>query len=122
MGRLNWGGLVIGAIAGLGVAAAVSVVLFIFGLRLGESTGGDILFALVQFGGLLAAGFVGARFSPGAPSLQTTHGALAALLFFAVSAAIALGSGSNISVFALVAGGVVALILGSAGGALAVRD
>ena len=122
MGRLNWGGLLIGAIAGLGLAAAASIVLFALGLRFGESAGGDTVFALVQFGGLLVSGFVGARFSPGTPSSQTRHGSLAALLLFAVSTAIALGAGSDISVFALVAGGVVALILGSAGGALAVRN
>jgi hypothetical protein len=121
VGRLNWGGLAIGTITGLGTAAALSVVLFASGLRLGESVAGDILFAFVQFTGLVVAGYIGGRFSPGSASSQTSHGAIAALLLFAVSTAIALAAGSDAATVTIVGGGIVALVLGSAGGALSAR-
>jgi hypothetical protein len=121
LSRLNWGGLLIGATAGLGSAAALSVILFAVGLRFGESAGGDVVFALVQFVGLLVAGFVGGRFSPGDAPAQTTHGAISALLLFGLTAAIAMAAGSDVATLAILGGGVVALVLGSAGGALSVR-
>ena len=121
MGRLNWGGLAIGAIAGLGLAAALSIVLFAFGVRFGDSGGADATFALVQFFGLIAAGYVGGRFSPGTAPVQTSHGALSALVLFAISAFIGLAAGSDIAVLAIVGGGIVALVMGSVGGALSAR-
>jgi len=107
--------------AGLGIAAALSVVLFAIGLRFGESPGGDVLFAMVQFLGFVAAGLVGGRFAPGTAAHQVTHGALAAILLFAVSAGIALAAGRDIAFAAVVGGGVVALVMGSVGGVLSVR-
>ncbi len=119
--RLNWGGIAFGAMAGLGAAAAASVALFAVGLRFGESPGSDAAFAIVQFLGLVAAGFVGGRFAPGTPAHQVTHGAVAGIVLFAVSAGIALATGRDIGVAAVVSGGVVALVLGSVGAVLSVR-
>lgn len=121
LGRLNWGGIAFGAMAGLGAAAALSVVLFALGLRLGESPGADTAFAMVQFLGLMAAGYVSGRFAPGTPAHQVAHGALAGLVLFAASAAIALATGRDIGFAAVVGGGVVALVLGSVGAVVAVR-
>ena len=121
LGRLNWGGLLAGVVAGLGAAAAISVVLFAFGVRVGESAGGDAFFAAIQLAALVAAGYVGGRFSPGTASMQASHGALAGLLLFAVSAAIALAAGSDLSLLAALGGGTVALVLGSVGGTLSAR-
>lgn len=121
LGRLNWGGIAFGAMAGLGAAAALSVVLFALGLRLGESPGADTAFAIVQFFGLMAAGYVSGRFAVGGGQWQSLHGALAALVLFAVSAAIGLAAGSDIGIAAVLGGGIVALVLGSAGGALSIR-
>jgi hypothetical protein len=119
--RLNWGGLIIGAIAGLGLAAALSVIPFALGWRLGTSPGGDAVFAMVQFCGLVAAGYVGGRFSPGTASSQVTHGAVAALVLFGLAAAIAMAAGSDVAFLAVAGGGIVALVLGSAGGVLSAR-
>ncbi len=121
LGRLNWGGIAFGAMAGLGAAAAVSVALVAVGLRFGESPSNDAAFASVQFLGLVAAGFVGGRFAPGTPSYQVTHGALAGIALFAVSAGIALATGRDIGFAAVVGGGAVALVLGSVGAVLSVR-
>ncbi len=118
MSRINWGGALIGAFAGLGATAVGAVILFASGLRVGSSTLSDAAFVLVQLGGQLGAGFVGGRF--GRPS-EAFHGALSALTLFAVTALISLGGGARPGPVLLFTGGLVALGVGSAGGVLGAR-
>lgn len=118
MTKVNWGGVLVGAAAGLGIAAAIAIALFTLGIRPGDSTAEDAVFILVQFFGQLAAGFVGGRFGGTA---EAYHGALAALAMFGVIALISSAGGSSLGPVLLLTSGVVALVLGSAGGVLGAR-
>ncbi len=105
----------VGAAAGLGLTAALAVVLFASGLRTGTS-GGAAMFVFAQFAGQFGAGYVGGRF--GRP-LEAHHGAQAALLLFAVTTALSVATGGVAGPLTLLLGGMVALVIGGAGGVLA---
>lgn len=97
--------------SGLGLSLVVFVLL---GLTIGVSGVSQIL---LQYASLIVAGFIAGRLTA---SERVLHGSLAALLLFVVAAAISLaatdpGPGAlTLAIF-----GVVAALLGSAGGALA---
>lgn len=118
MTKVNWGGVLIGAAAGLGIVAALAIVLFTLGIRPGDSNAEDAAFILVQFFGQLSAGFVGGRFGGAA---EAYHGSLAALAMFGATALISSAGGSSPGPVLLLTSGVVALVLGSAGGVLGAR-
>jgi hypothetical protein len=97
--------------AGLGLSLIVFVVL---GLTIGV---GDVTQILLQYFSLLAAGFVAGRLTT---RDRVLHGSLAALLLFVVAAGISLAATDPPpGVLTLGVFGVVAALLGSAGGALA---
>lgn len=77
-----------------------------------------IVLIFLQFLILVAAGFVAGRFAPHAAA---ANGGLAGMLAFLVMGAVAVASAQAPSTFELVALGVIAAVLGSAGGALADR-
>lgn len=118
MSRVAWGGVLIGALAGLGITAALGIAAFAAGLRVGEGTVVDAAFILIQLFGQFAAGVFGGRFG-GSP--EAWHGALAALLLYSVTAVISLAGGAEAGPFVLGASGLVALVIGSAGGVLGAR-
>ena len=118
MPNINWGGVVIGAVAGLGITAALAIVLFAAGVRPGDSTAAQMGFIIVLFAGETIAGFVGGRF--GRPT-EAFHGSLSALALFAVFAATSLAAGGEVSPGVVLMSGLVAMVLGTAGGALAMR-
>ncbi|MFQ5515970.1 MAG: hypothetical protein ACE5E8_00190 [Acidimicrobiia bacterium] len=113
--RVNWGGVLVGAFAGLGLSAIAATALFVAGLQPSELAS-SVVFIFIQLGGQLVAGYVGGRF--GHP-LEAFHGSQAALMLYLVASSFALAAGSDPSVFSLVFGAVVALVLGAAGGVLA---
>ncbi|MDH3425256.1 MAG: hypothetical protein OEM22_01165 [Acidimicrobiia bacterium] len=118
MPKINWGGVLIGAVAGLGITAALAIVLFAAGIRPDDSTPAQMGFILVLFAGETIAGFVGGRF--GRPT-EPLHGSLSALALFAVSAATSLATGSDVSPAVIGMSALVAMVLGTAGGALAMN-
>jgi hypothetical protein len=112
--RLNWGAVAIGGIAGIGSAVVLAVPIR---LLAGTSGFGPLaLLILVGFAGQMIGGYVAGRF---AGTEQAAHGGLAALLSYLVTAAIAIATGQEPPITTLVFSGVVALVLGSAGGVLA---
>jgi len=97
--------------AGFGLSLVVFVIL---GLTIGA---GDVAQILLQYASLVVAGFVGGRFSG---RERVLHGSMAAMLLFVVAACIALAALDPApSIVTVVIFGVVAAVLGSAGGALA---
>jgi hypothetical protein len=112
---LNWGAIAVGGIAGLG--AGVVLAIPVIAAMGSGGFGAQALLILVGFAGQLIAGFTGGRF---AGRTQAAHGGLAALAVYLVTAAIAIASGADPGVGTLLFSGVVALVLGSAGGILAV--
>jgi hypothetical protein len=97
--------------AGLGLSLVVFVVL---GLTIGV---GDVTQILLQYASLVVAGFIAGRFAAGE---RVLHGSLAALILFVIAAAISLAATDPApGALTLAIFGVVAALLGSAGGALA---
>ncbi len=107
--------MLVGAAAGLGITAALALALFVAGLR-PDGTGASAAFIFAQFSGQVAAGYVGGRF--GRP-LEAYHGSQAALLLFAVTTALTMIAGGAPGPLTILLSGIVALVLGSAGGVLA---
>ncbi len=105
----------VGAAAGLGLTAALAILLFAAGART-ASTGGAATFVFAQFAGQFGAGYVGGRF--GRP-LEAHHGAQAALVLFAITTALSVATGGGAGPLTLLLGGLVALVIGAAGGVLA---
>ena len=118
MPKVNWGGVIIGAVVGLGLTAALAILLFAAGIRPGDSTGAQMVFILILFVGEFAAGFFGGRF--GRPT-EAFHGSLAALTLFAASAVTSLAAGSEVQPAVILVSGLVAMVLGTSGGTLAMR-
>ncbi len=111
---LNWGAVALGGIAGIGAAVLLAIpVLVISG---SDGFAGQALLILAGFGGQTAAGYIGGRF---AGADHPVHGGLAGLLAYLVTAAIAIATGQHPAVATLAFSGLVALLLGSAGGVLA---
>ena len=113
--RANWGAISVGALAGLATAMLAFLVLGIIGVV--ESPADLVPLLFLQFLGLVVAGYIAGRL---AGRDRVRHGGYAGLALFAVSSALALatdpGSGN---VFVIAFTGVLAVVLGSAGGALA---
>lgn len=112
--RLNWGAVAVGGISGIGAAVLLAVPVRLLGGT--EGFAPLALLILVGFVGQMVAGYVAGRF---AGTDQAGHGGLAALLAYLVTAAIAIATGQEPPITTLVFSGVVALVLGSAGGVLA---
>ncbi len=108
--------MVIGAAAGLGLTAIITLGLFVAGLRPSTDAEGAA-FIFTQFLGQLVAGGVAGRL---APPRETYHGAQAGLTLFAVTTALTLAAGGSPSVATMFFSAIVALVIGSAGGVLAV--
>jgi hypothetical protein len=111
---LNWGAISVGGIAGIGSAVIFAIpVLLVAGT---DGLGSQALLILAGFLGQIVAGFVGGILAGRDWAL---HGGMAALLTYLVTAGIAVATGQEPSIATLLLSGVVALVLGSAGGVLA---
>ena len=113
---LNWGGIVVGTITGLGAGVLLAIPLLAIGVGDTSTFGGQ---AVLIFVGLIAqflAGYVAGRF---AGRDQAVHGGFAALLLFLSISIISIAAGSEPAVATLAIGGITALVMGSAGGVLA---
>ncbi len=110
----SWGAIVLGAMAGLGLSLSVFLVLAATGIV--DDSGEQAILVFVQFLGLLVAGFVAGRLGGGTPALD---GGLAGMTAFVIAVAISVAAGASLGVGAIVLLGVVAAVLGSAGGVLA---
>lgn len=110
----GWGGIVLGAMAGLGLALAVFLVLAATGIIDGTERLTILIF--VQFLSLFVAGYVAGRLTTTSGPLA---GGLAGLLVFFVTVALSVAGGSSVGVASLLLLGVTAAVLGSAGGVLA---
>ena len=112
---LNWGGIVVGTMSGLGAGGLLAIPLLAIGVGDTSTFSGQ---AVLIFVGLIAqflAGYVAGRFSG---RDQAIHGGFAALLLFLSISIIAIAAGSEPAVATLAVGGITALAIGSAGGVL----
>jgi hypothetical protein len=100
--------------AGLGFALLAFIVLGIAG-AIGDD-GANVALVFVQFPALFVAGYVAGRLSPATPALD---GGLAGLLVFFVSVGVSVAGGATLGIGSALFLGIVAAVLGSAGGALA---
>lgn len=100
--------------AGLGTALGLFIVIGVSGLVTDDGLAIVGLFG--QYLAMFAAGFVAGRLAGPAAML---NGGLAGLLVFAVSVAISIAGGSSPGLGSLLFLGVVAVVLGTAGGVLA---
>lgn len=100
--------------AGLGLALLAFVMLGIAGL-VGDG-GSNVALVFVQFLSLFVAGYVAGRLSAGTPALD---GGLAGLLVFFVSVGVSVAGGASLGIGPALFLGIVAAVLGSAGGVLA---
>jgi hypothetical protein len=116
LSRLNLGAVVVGGMTGLGGGVILALPLFAVGIADANTFGGQAALILVGFVGQVGAGFVATRFAGRDPGL---HGGLAGLILFLAVAALSIAAGSDPPIPTLAFGGVVALLLGSAGGVLA---
>ncbi len=107
--------MLIGAAAGLGCTAVLAVLLFVAGLRT-DATGETAVYIFAQFTGQFFAGVVGGRL--GRPH-EVYHGSQAALALYATTAILTLAAGGSPGPAVLALSGVVALVIGAAGGVLA---
>lgn len=113
--RANFGAVAVGALTGLAGALLLFLIMGITGVVDSPSDAVPLLF--LQFLGLLLAGYVAGRLSHRDRVLQ---GGYAGLLLFAVATGITLaGDPGSASLIVLLFTGALALVLGSAGGALA---
>ena len=100
---------------GLGLALIAFLVLGVTGVA--DATAGAAALIFLQYSAQIAAGYIGGRL---AGTGRVLHGGFAGLLMAAIGAAIGLGfSGADSNLPLVVLALVIALVTGSAGGALA---
>lgn len=113
--EINWGAVALGAMGGLGLALVAFLILGVTGVA--DATSGAAVLIFLQYTAQLVAGYVGGRL---AGASRVVHGGLSGLLMAVIGAAIGLGfSGSDSNLGLVVLALAIALIMGSAGGALA---
>jgi hypothetical protein len=107
--ELNWGGIAFGAGTGfvVGIAAAALA---------GGSDAGTLVEVLIQLLAFVVAGFVAARFSLVQP---IAAGGFAAMILYFGVALLAIVTGSDVQPVALLFFGLMAMLLGSGGAAIA---
>lgn len=108
MKSIAWGAVLYGALTGLAGALLVFVVLGIAGL--GNDLRGQSILIFLTYAAFMVAGLVAGRFSHRGHVL---NGGLAALLLFALQVVV-----SGADTVTILLGAVVAIVIGSAGGAL----
>lgn len=113
--RPNWGSVLVGASAGLAAGMLLAVPLLAVGYADTETLSGQMVLITVVFVGQMVSGYVAARV---AGRDHPLNGSLAALSLFAATTAISLAAGSEPGSGTLVFNGVVAAVLGTAGGVL----
>ncbi len=101
--------------AGLGVGLATFIVLGLTGV-IGPEGEGDAALIFVQYLALFIAGYVAGRLSH---QSSVVDGGLAALTVYVVTATIGVAGGGDPGAGALLLFGIIAAVLGSAGGVLA---
>jgi hypothetical protein len=101
---------------GLGAALVVFLILAFIGVA--GSDRNPVVLILLELLALVGAGYVAGRF---APSNAAVHGGMAGLMLFFVAAAISIALSPNSTGLELLVFGLVAAVLGSAGGAIAER-
>jgi hypothetical protein len=104
----------VGAVSGL--LAGVILALPVVAVTGAGGLGGQAVLILAGFVAQGIAGYVAGRF---AAADEILHGGLAALSIYLVAAAVSIASGSDPAAITLLAGGLIALVLGSAAGVLA---
>jgi len=101
--------------AGLGLGLVAFLFLVVVGVVDSDGSG-EIVLVVVQFASLGIAGYVAGRLSTRS---STFDGGIAGMLVFVVVTVISVAGGSSLGVAPLVFLGLVAAVLGSAGGVLA---
>ena len=122
LARTRWGAVLMGAVSGLFVMVIAGLLLFpvvqLMGLEITDTNQFAVL-AFALFLGQLVAGYVGGRLT--SADQPGFHGSMCGMALYAIISVLSLAAGSPARVLPLVLFGVVAAILGYAGGTLAGR-
>ncbi len=110
---LNWGGIAIGAAVGIAVSLVVNLAV---GIVLAQP---PVLSILIHLAATVFAGYVAGRFAP--DGTAAVNGGIAGLLIFLFVGVIALLAATGPNPIELAMLGLVAAVLGSAGGVIADR-
>jgi putative membrane protein (TIGR04086 family) len=111
---INWGTVLLGAMAGLGLALALFLVLGITGVI--DADNAAIPLAFLQFLAQFAAGYLAGRL---AGRDGVLHGSLAAIAVYLVGSTLALAAApDSVGSVSVILFAVVAAVVGSAGGLL----
>lgn len=114
MNRVKPGAVALGALSGLAGAMLLFLILGITGAVTSPSDTVPLFF--LQFLGLVGSGYVAGRLGG---RDQVLHGGYAGLVLFAIASAFALaGAPDSANLLVIVFTGTLAIVLGSAGGAL----
>jgi hypothetical protein len=113
LGTINWGGVALGAATGIFSSLVVNIAI---GLLMTPLAAISIL---IHLAATVAAGYIAGRFAP--EGTAPLNGGLAGLLIFFFVGVVSLLASSGPNPLELVMLGVVAAVLGSAGGVLADR-
>ena len=113
LSALNWGGIALGAAVGIAVSLVANLVV---GIVVAQPL---VLSILIHLGATVFAGYVAGRFAP--DGAAAVNGGIAGLLIFLFVGVISLLAATGPNPLELAILGLVAAVLGSAGGVLADR-
>jgi len=122
LSRARWGAALMGAVAGLIVMVVVSLIVLVISGGAGgdlDSTGQFVVLAFGLFLGQFAAGYVGGRLT--SADQPAFHGSLSAMTLYAIISMLGLAAGSPAGILTLLFFGIVAALVGYAGGLLGGR-
>lgn len=122
--QARWGVVLMGTVSGLFVLVVSSLLLFfiaspIFGEEALDDTAQFMVLTFALFLSQFAAGYVAGRLS--SADQPSFHGSLGALAFYGVFSVLSLGRGSPAGALSLALFGLVAMVIGYAGGTLGGR-
>jgi len=113
LSALNWGGIALGAAVGIAVSLVANLAV---GIVVAQPL---VLSILIHLGATVFAGYIAGRFAP--HGAAAVNGGIAGLLIFFFVGVLSLLAAAGPSPFELTMLGLVAAVLGSAGGVLADR-
>ena len=122
LSRARWGAVLMGAVSGLIVMVAISLVVLFAIARGADDIDDNRAFLSLAFGlflGQLAAGYAGGRLT--SADQPAFHGSLSAMALYAIISVLGLAAGSPAGIFTLVFFAIVAAVVGYAGGVLGGR-
>lgn len=120
LARTHWGAVLLGAVSGLFVMVVAGLLLLLVVQLIGvdvSDTGQFGVLAFALFLGQFLAGYVGGRLT--SADQPGFHGSMAGMALYAIVSILSLAAGSSAGALSLITFGIVASVIGYAGGTLA---